>query len=102
MDVVDDAPAMFPVGWPVTRRAKILESAEANPEINRCFVRTEKWAIDLRRPHAFFVFRDFFGGHGGDRLSPRSVTGHLAANAENRAIIMAPGPSVLEFAPIRF
>ena len=90
MDVVDDAPAMFSVGWPVARRAKILKRAKADPKINGGFVRAEKRAVDLRRPHAFFIFRDVLGGHGGDRPSLRGVAVDLAANTENRANMMAP------------
>jgi hypothetical protein len=90
MDVVNDASAMFSVGWPVARGAKILKCAKADPKINGGFVRAEKRAVDARRPHAFFMVRDVLGAHGGDRPSLRGVAVDLAANAENRAIIMAP------------
>lgn len=67
--MVDDAAAMFPVGWPVASGAKILKRAKTDPKINGGFVRAEKRAVDARRPHAFFVFRDILGGHGGVRFS---------------------------------
>jgi hypothetical protein len=63
MDMVNDAPAMFPVSGPFAGYAKVFERAQADAEINRRFIRAEKRAVDRRGPYALFAVCRIFGGH---------------------------------------